>query len=390
MNPVADFSVVLGGPLYRLFRRLGLSGESLELFKRRAAAVALFAWLPLLVLAVIEGNAWPGAAQVFLLDVDVHARLLVALPLLLGAERHVHGRMRSSMPQFIDRGIVTDAARPQFEAALGAVRRLRESGLAEILLLVLVYAVGIGVVWRQVVSLDVDTWYRTGSAGATRITLAGWWYALVSLPIFQFLIYRWYVRLGMWAWFLWKVSRADLSLVATHPDKCGGLGFLSSLCYAFWPLLLAHGVLISGVVWTGILFDDRTLVQYSFEIVVATSIILLFIFGPLFVFVPALVAAKRTGLKTYGLLAQRYVRDFDGKWLGSGARPDETLLGNPDIRSLADLSHAYGVVAGMRLVPINWRIAMQLAIVMLVPMAPLAFTILTDVELASMLLGLLF
>jgi hypothetical protein len=41
-------------------------------------------------------------------------------------------------------------------------------------------------------------------------------------------------------------------------------------------------------------------------------------------------------------------------------------------------------------VPINWRIAMQLALVMLLPMAPLALTILTDVELASMLLGLLF
>ena len=46
----------------------------------------------------------------------------------------------------------------------------------------LVYAVGIGVVWRQVVSLDVETWYRTGAAGTTQITLAGWWYALVSLP----------------------------------------------------------------------------------------------------------------------------------------------------------------------------------------------------------------
>ncbi len=390
MSPVDDFSVVLGGPLYRLFRRLGLSGESLERFKRRAAAVALFAWLPLLVLAVIEGNAWPGAAQVFLLDVDVHARLLVALPLLLGAELHVHGRMRSSMSQFIDRGIVTDAARPQFEAALGSARRLRESPLAELLVLVLVYAVGIGVVWRQVVSLDVDTWYRTGAGDATRITLAGWWYALVSLPLFQFMAYRWYVRLGMWAWFLWKVSRADLALVPAHPDRCGGLGFLSTLCYAFWPLLLAHGVLISGVVWTGILFDDRTLVQYSFEIVVMTTSLLLFIFGPLFVFVPALVAAKRTGLKTYGLLAQRYVRDFDSKWLGTGARPDDALLGNPDIRSLADLSHAYDVVASIRFVPINWRIAMQLALVMLVPMAPLALTILTDVELASMLLGLLF
>ena len=128
------------------------------------------------------------------------------------------------------------------------------------------------------------------------------------------------MRLGLWAWFLWKVSRADLSLNAAHPDKMGGLGFLSAVCYAFWPLLLAHGVLISGVVWSGILFNDRTLVQYSFEIVVATSIILVFIFAPLLVFVPGLVAAKRAGLKSYGMLAQRYVRDFDDKWLGSDAR----------------------------------------------------------------------
>ena len=120
------------------------------------------------------------------------------------------------------------------------------------------------------------------------------------------------------------------------------------------------------------------------------AVILLFIFAPLFAFVPNLVATKRAGLKTYGLLAQRYVRDFERKWVGGDARPDAALLGNADIRSLADLSHAYGVVANMRLVPIDWRIAMQLAIVMLIPMAPLALTLLTDVELASMLLGVLF
>jgi len=390
MNPLADFSVVAGGPVNRFYRRIGLAGESLEFFKRRALVVALFAWLPLLLLSVVEGNAWGGVAQAFLLDVDVHARLLVALPLLLGAEIHVHGRMRSLVPVFIDRGIVTDAARPQFDAALDSTRRLCESRLAEFLVLVLVYAVGIGVVWRQVVALDVETWYRTGTADATRITLAGWWYALVALPLFQFMAYRWYVRLGMWAWFLWKVARADLVLMPAHPDKCAGLGFLSALCYAFWPLLLAHGVLISGVVWSGILFDGRTLVQYAFEIVIATTMILVFTLAPLFAFVPNLVAAKRMGLKTYGSLAQRYALDFERKWIDNDVRPNDPLLGNPDIRSLADLSHAYDVVSQIRLVPINWRIAMQMAFVVLAPMAPLALTILTDVELASMLLGLLF
>jgi hypothetical protein len=70
--------------------------------------------------------------------------------------------------------------------------------------------------------------------------------------------------------------------------------------------------------------------------------------------------------------------------------PDDTLFGNANIRSLADLSHAYEVVVSMRFVPITWLIATQLAVVVLVPVAPLALSIFTDTELASMLLGLPF
>jgi len=108
------------------------------------------------------------------------------------------------------------------------------------------------------------------------------------------------------------------------------------------------------------------------------------------VFLPTLVAAKRAGLKTYRLLAERYVRASDRKWVSGAARPSEPLLGTPDIRSLADLTYAYQTVAGMQLVPINWRIAVQLAIVTLLPLTPLALTVLSDAEIASMLLGVLF
>jgi len=135
---------------------------------------------------------------------------------------------------------------------------------------VLVYAVGIAVLWRHVVSLDVETWYRTASAAGSRLTLAGWWYTLVSLALFQFVLCRWYLRLGMWTWFLWKVSRSRLEPIPAHPEKAAGLGFLGTLCYAFWPLLLAHGVLFAGVVAAGRIFDGRPLGYYALELVVAT------------------------------------------------------------------------------------------------------------------------
>jgi hypothetical protein len=51
----------------------------------------------------------------------------------------------------------------------------------------------------------------------------------------------------IWARFLWQVSRLDLCLVPTHPDRVGGLGFLANTVYAFVPLAVAHGALLAGL-----------------------------------------------------------------------------------------------------------------------------------------------
>ena len=86
-----DFSLVLGGPLYQLFRRAHLSGDTLELLRRRVVVIALFAWLPLLALSALEGHAWGGGVTMpFLFDVDSQVRFLVALPLFVVAELVVH------------------------------------------------------------------------------------------------------------------------------------------------------------------------------------------------------------------------------------------------------------------------------------------------------------
>ena len=101
----ADFSLVLGGPLYQLLRRTGLSGDALEMLRRRLVTLTLLAWVPLLLLSILEGHAWDGGAGLpFLKDVELQARFLLAMPLLILAELIVHWRMRPVVPQFIDRG----------------------------------------------------------------------------------------------------------------------------------------------------------------------------------------------------------------------------------------------------------------------------------------------
>ncbi len=90
-----------------------------------------------------------------------------------------------------------------------------------------VYVVGVGFIWRTQVALDVASWYGVPVDGKLQPSLAGWWLGCVSLPLFQFLLLRWYFRLFIWARFLWQVSRIELKLRA---DASGPL----RRRWAFW------------------------------------------------------------------------------------------------------------------------------------------------------------
>ena len=163
-----DFSLVLGGPLFQLLRRAHLSDDALLLVRQRIIAISLLCWLPLLLLSAFEGRLLQGSVTVpFLLDVEVHIRFLLALPLLIAAELVVHQRMRSVVNMFIERELVPADAIDRFDAAIASAFRLRNSVLAEVLLIALVYILGILVIWRQYMALDAATWYATPATGSS-------------------------------------------------------------------------------------------------------------------------------------------------------------------------------------------------------------------------------
>jgi len=386
-----DFSLVLGGPLFQLFRKAHLTGDALELVRQRIIVLSLFTWLPLLVLSALEGQLLGGRAAVpFLLDVEVHVRFLVALPLLIGAEIVVHKRMCFLVKQFLERNLIPESAMTRFDAAIASAFRMRNSVLAEVLLIAFVYVVGILIVWRQYMALDTATWYATPSVEGSTLSLAGVWFGYVSLPVFQFLLFRWYFRLFIWTRFLWQVSRIELSLVPTHPDRVGGLGFLSNTVYAFMLLLTAHGALLAGNLANRIFYLGAALPDFKLEILVLVIVLLCMVLGPLLVFAPQLAQAKRTGLREYGTLAERYVREFDAKWLRGGGPADEPFVGSGDIQSLADLGNSFEVVQTMYLVPVTKVAILQLVAAILVPIVPLALTMMPLEELLKKLFGILF
>jgi hypothetical protein len=393
-NEPPDFSLVAGGPLFQLLVRSRLATPALELLKRRIVFISMFAWLPLLLLSLVDGKAWGGVGVPFLHDIAMQARFLVALPLLIAAELLVHQRMRLIVGEFIERDIITAAVLPKFKEVLASAMKLRNSVAIELILFILIF-VGGYYLWSAVsgiakIGTGTGTWYGTVTDGGTQLSPAGYWYIFVSRPLFQFILIRWYFRVFIWARFLWQSSRLELKLIPTHPDRAAGLEFLGRSSAAFAPLLFAQGVLLAGMMANQIFFAGAKLTDFKMEIVGGVGVLLLLVLGPLLFFSASLMRAKRTGLREYGMLASRYVSEFDLKWVRGGATGDEQLIGSGDIQSLADLGNSFQVIRGIQPFPFGKDTVIQLVVIPLIPVLPLVLTMIPLEELIRKLLKAVF
>jgi hypothetical protein len=381
-----DFSLVLGGPMFQLFRRTHLERDDSELPWRRTIVITLLVWLPLLLLSVFT-SAHGGAQLSFLHDIEVHARFLVALPILVGCELLVHVRIRPVVRRFVERQIIRPIELPSFDKAIEFAVRLRNSIPVELGLLLVVYTMGMWL-WGSRVGLDTSSWYAN-RGGRWNLTPAGYWYVFVSIPMVQFILLRWYFRLFIWFHFLWQVSRMDLHLIPTHPDRCAGLAFLGKSSYAFGPILFAQGAMLGALVASRVLYRSESLLSFKLQIGGSIVFFVLVILGPLLMFTPKMAKARRNGLADYGLLAQRYVKSFEQKWVCDLSAREE-LLGAADIQSLADLGNSYALVRDMRPVPFGLDDITRLVAATAAPLVPLLLTIFPADELLLRIIRLLF
>jgi hypothetical protein len=387
-EPPIEFSLVAGGPVFRLCLRAGLVREPFVSVGWAVVLAILVAWVPLLVLSLTVGGQEGGGVS-FLYDIETHARFLIAVPVLISAELVVHHRLRSTVGQFIDRGIIVPDDIPRFHAMVRSTMRLRDAWVVESALLVIAYTIG-HYIWRRHFALAAPSWYGTPAEAELNLTPAGLWLAFVSIPLWQFLLIRWYLRLTLWLLFLWRISRLRLCLVATHPDKAGGLGFVGNSAYAFAYILFAQGAVIAGWIANQVFHQGRDLLSFKMDVAGTVIFQLVFILGPLTMFTPHLLRAKRQGSREYGLLANRCVREFDQKWIrGRGAGRDD-LLGDQDVQSLASLIGSYAVIGAMRRVPFTGAVAIELALVAAAPLLPVLVAVLPLEPVVDRLIRVLF
>ena len=369
-----DAFTLQGGPLFRLGVRLGLVRSRNTV--RLGLAIAAVLWIVPALLALAHGEPLFNFATL-----GAHVRLLVAIPLLFMAESLVDPRMNEVIDVVVRSRIVPGKAATVLESALARVERWKERWLPEAVCL----ALAIALYWLapQLDLPGIDKSFRSASGGAEA---AAAWYSVVCITALRFLMLRWIWRLMLWMYCLWILSRLPLRLLPTHPDSTGGLGHLDLVLTHFSPLVLAISAVLSASFAVDIASGAmafETIYPAAMAILLLDAIIFL---GPMLLFTPQLWTCKVKGVSDYMLLAEKYTAGFEKKWV-HGEQSMEDLLGNSDIQSLADLGTSIEVLHGMRIVPVSPRTLVTLAVVALLPLAPLVLFKIPLADLAAQIIG---
>ena len=255
---VESFSITRGGPLYWLMAHISISKDENRQVILRTVSSVLVTWLPLLVLSLIQGQAYGMQINIpFLKDLAVNARFLIAFPILTLAELGIDQKWRTIVFEFLRSGLVTEKELPSFEAVIEKTTRLRDRVFPEALMLIAAFIPSI-IVNTEFLMNGVSNWHNIGT-GSNQMSLAGSWFNFISTPFFRFLLFRWLWRMCIWTSFLWRVSRINLYLVATHADLAGGLDFISQGQKAFSPIVFAGGAVVAAQVGNAIAYQGATL-----------------------------------------------------------------------------------------------------------------------------------
>jgi hypothetical protein len=347
-----------------------------------AAVAVAITWLPLIVLASLQGLALgPSRAESVLLDPAILARFLVALPILIIAPSKSSEIINGVAAHFLRAGLISGADVDRYRAIVRQRTLLRKSRVGECICLALAYA--FSAIYVPVFLRDLASSWRTlGSGGHHSLSLAGWWFVTVCEPLYLFVLLRFLYRIALWWVFLWKTSRLNLQLHSVHPDGAGGLGFLGLTLNAFRLPAFAISVSFAGGVANLVLLKGVPASELKYEIAALILIVVGLFVVPLSLFYQReLSKARDRDVLNYWVLLEAQLRNFERKWIASGSDRMATLT-PADFSQVTGPSSILERVPRMTLLPFEYKDVLLLVATVLVPFIPVAALV---VPLASML-----
>jgi hypothetical protein len=386
-EPCTPYTLFDDGPACRVEEKLGLLKGGRRQTGRRVLFSLVVAWLPMFVLALVQGLAiGPTRLESFLMDFIINVRFLITVPVLLVGEAICEAQLQSVVQQFIDARLVTEAARVRFDQIVRNTARISRSGRTDGVLVGVAYLHSLMAVIVHLYGLHHPTWRAPSVDGHIVLSLAGYWYLLVAFPLYAFILWRWLCRIGLWWWFLRQVSKLDLQITPSHRDGAGGLGFLSDSVQAFVPFVFAEGAIIAGTMADFVVYEGDTPLQYQWHVVAFVVVILILIVGPLTMFLRPLYKAKEEAAFQYGALASRQIQIVEGKWIRATPRREDLESSMPDFRSITHVGQSVAAVRNMSIFPLQKDDVIKLVVMALLPLLPVAVTQIPMGEVFSLLL----
>ena len=333
------------------------------------------AWLPLVVLTLIDGTFISDDVTIpFVKDVIPYVRGLIAIPLLVMADNIIEPMMSRTLNYLRTSGVVPEAEYARLDEAADKMTYLVNTKWIQLILVILVVLVS-WVLRADYVDMwtesDVTSWALHLENGRIDETMAGTWFLLVTSPMVSFLLYRWVWRFIAWSIFLYRLSRMELELYASHTDLAGGLGVIGAGQALFGILFLILASLVSSELASNILYEGENLVNMKQLALVYIFIAIVVIMMPLLFFTKKLFTLKHEALAEYGALQLQISRDFHHHWINDESRK---LVDSMQPSAMADYSAVYEIVSDMRIVPLNPKAIIALAVLLLLPFLPLVLT----------------
>jgi hypothetical protein len=374
------------GPFHRLQVRLRLMNEERPRAGRCILAAVGVTWLPMAFLWWWQpgepGIEIDGAASSLFRHVATYARFFVTLPLLIVADNAVRPDLEHALEHALNSGMVPPSQQPQFLDVLARALEWRKSRIAEAAILGLAFLMA-QIAIAVTVSGRHASWIHVGGS----LTWAGAWYAYVSLPVLQFLVFRWLYRILIWWRVMHGLASLHLEILPSHPDRRGGLAFVGDSVQAFTSLALAFSATAAGAAADYILSEGASITELKGFVAGACVFILSLFVAPLCFFFRPAYRAKDEALLHYEGLAERFCLDFERKWIHS---PPSSVASDrfaqPDISALADLATIVKTVREMKVVPVTAEGALPLIVAIVVPFLPV---LAVAVPLEELLAGIL-
>jgi len=391
--PAPRFSLVGGGPFNGLLGRAGLLGPDQLPSVRCALLLALLAWLVPGACALVQSIVTPGyEASAYFADSSTLARYFIAVGTMLFTERRADERTLLMVREFLKSGLLQPDSRRKFGVRVRSADYWSTAPAVETTLLVLAW-LGASHALDLTIQLEAAGWEAVSLASSGHeLSWAGLAARYFSTPLFFFLTLRWLWRLGTWSKLMYHLSRLPLQLRPLHPDRCGGIGFLSLFPGVFRGFVFALSCVLASLVLKDIESGTAPVTMDIIRGVIAAWALLvaLLFLAPLLLFYEPLFQLREESLRLYGSRSMQWIDSFEARWQMSEQHSDATAPAHgEDVPKIGEIADAFAIVNELRSIPLDRTTVLNLYFAALLPLLLVGVSRIPIRELLARIAGVL-